>query len=45
MKIQVHKAEIRLNLQDLETDLPHAIRWCALTSEAVWERELHQLTG
>lgn len=25
MKTEVHKAEIRLNLQDLETDLPYAI--------------------
>lgn len=45
MKIQLHKAESRLNLQDLETDLPHAIHWCALTSEAVWDRELHQPMG
>lgn len=45
MKIQVHKAEIRLNLQDPETDLPHAIHWCVLTSEAVWDRELHQPMG
>ena len=38
MKIQVHKTEIRLNLQDLETDLPHTIHWCALTSErsGIW---------
>lgn len=43
--IQAHKAEIRLNLQDLETDLPHAIHWCALTSEAVWNMVLHQPTG
>jgi len=45
MKIQVHKAKIRLNLQDLETALPHAIHLCALTSEAVWNMVLHQPTG
>lgn len=45
MKVQVHKVEIGLNLQGLETGLPHAIHWCALTSEAVWDRELHQPTG
>lgn len=45
MKIQVHETEIRLNLQDLETDLPHAIHWCALTSEAVRNMVLHQSTG
>lgn len=35
MKIRVHKAEVRLNLEDPETRLPHATDWCALTSEAV----------
>lgn len=45
MNVQVHKAEIRLNLQHLETDLPHAIHQCTLTSEAAWNMVLHQSTG
>lgn len=40
MKIRVHKAEVRLNLEDPETRLPHATDWCALTSEAVWNTNL-----
>lgn len=45
MKAQVHKAEIRLNLQHLETNLPHAVHGCTLTSEAAWNMVLHQPMG